>query len=72
MVNNELPPERLKLPTTATSMNIGTLTGWASAGDDRAKATVDSLPGRAGDLARATRDALRESPPSSPRPVLDW
>lgn len=53
-------------------MNIGTLTGWASAGDDRAKATVDSLPGRAGDLARATRDALRESPPSSPRPVLDW
>ena len=72
VVNGELPPELLKLPTTATSMSVGTLAGWACAGDDRAKAAVDSLEGRAGDLARATRDALRESPPSPPRPVLDW
>lgn len=72
VANGELAPELLKLPTTDAPMDVGTLAGWGGAGDDRANAAVDALTGRSGALARAVREALRESPPCPPRPALDW
>lgn len=72
LVNNgELDPDLLKLPKRDDPQSVGTLAGWAAAGDPRAAATLDGLAGRAGDSGRAIRDALRESPPAPPRPILD-
>jgi hypothetical protein len=70
VVDGELPPELLKLPASETPSDVGIIAGWAGAGDERANSAVDALAGERGDLARATRDALRASPPAPPRPVL--
>jgi hypothetical protein len=70
VVEGEVPPELLKLPASESPMDAGIISGWAGAGDERANSAVDALAGERGDLARATRDALRVSPPAPPRPVL--
>ena len=73
LVNNgEMAAQLLKLPLSESPMDVGIIAGWAGAGDARAGAAVASLTGRAGELARAARDALNESPPCPPRPTLDW
>lgn len=72
VVNGELAPELLNLPPPETPTHVGTLAGWAAAGDERARHAVEELTGPAGELARALRDSLRESPPCPPRPALDW
>jgi hypothetical protein len=72
VTNGELPPELLRIPAGRNPMEIGTLSGWAGAGDNRADAAVRALTGDAAKLARAIRDQLQESPPSPPRPSLDW
>jgi hypothetical protein len=70
VIDGDLPPELLKLPSLETPTDIGVIAGWAAAGDERASGAVDALTGGPGELARATRDKLRASPPGPPRPVL--
>lgn len=72
VVEGELPPELLKLPGTAAPMDIGVLAGWAGAGHHGAADALGALAGRAGELARAIQESLIESPPTPPRPTLDW
>lgn len=72
VVEGELPPELLKLPASDKPEDIGIIAGRAGSGDERADKAFQALAGRTGELARATRDALRASPPIPPRPALDW
>jgi hypothetical protein len=73
LVNDgELDPGLLSLPAPDDTEGLGTLGGWAGAGDGRSSAALDTLDGRTGELGRAIRDALRESPPAPSRPKLDW
>lgn len=66
LVNNgELDPQLLTISTNDDLETIGTLAGWAGAGDARASAALDRLQGDAGNTGRAVRDALRTSPPGA-------
>jgi hypothetical protein len=48
----------LAMPPLTDPIALGKVTGWAAAGDSRAKAVVDGLPGPLGDLCRHIAAAL--------------
>jgi hypothetical protein len=60
----------LRMPTVVSGdmIAVGKLAGWAAAGDPVANSAVNALGGRDGELARDLVTAIRESPPSPPRP----